>query len=262
MTELRRYNPVAYLVGGVAYACTEQSPDGISMEAREVLAVITERDAEIARLNAQIKRREDWVEEEKAEAAGWKKNEQIEALKTTIAEQQDYHNLLRKGVRDAAEVIEKLKDTIAERDAEVKALETISENITDYYIEREKKLLDSYINEDSELLALRQKVAERDAQIAQLKKFMAFNSRSFEILIEKHDAEVDLLNGLVMAYHEREEKATSTAWQPFSGTPVPCENFDGCGVIQHNDYLVVWCGQEEAAMHLPDNYRLCQLVQP
>ena len=205
---------------------------------------------------------------------------------------------------------------IGERDAEVKALETISENITDYYIERESKLLDSYLNEDSELLALRQKVAERDAQIDQLKKFMAFNSRSFEILIEKHDAEVDLLHGLVMAYHKREEKTNTdneayelehTAWlaevrnnealketvktleemlgnqvdfytkksielhdrfieaypwQPFSGTKVPCENFAGCGVIQHNDYLVVWCGQEEAAMHLPDNVRLCKMVEP
>jgi len=186
MNELRRFDLYPFQAEWGAGVDENDASDGDYCRADEALATIAERDAEIAR------------------------------QKATIAEQQDYHNLLRKGVRDACEVIDKLKATIA----------------------------------------------ERDAQIAQLKKFMEFNSRSFSIMIAKHDAEVDRLNALVMAYHIREEKAASTAWQPFSGTSVPCENFDGCGVIQHNDYLVVWCGQEEAAMHLPDNVRLCKMVQP
>ena len=66
-----------------------------------------------------------------------------------------------------------------------------------------------------------------------------------------------------MAYHAREEKAASTAWQPSYGDSVPCAEFGyKSGVIQHGNHLVVWSGQEEAEVYLPDNVRLCKMVQP
>ena len=183
MNELRRFN-VYPDYDGKLVVVERNATDGDYCRADEAPAAIGERDAEIAR------------------------------QKATIAEQQDYHNLLRKGVRDACEVIDKLKATIA----------------------------------------------ERDAQIAQLKKFMEFNSRSFSIMISKHDAEVDLLNGLVMAYHEREEKAASTAWQAMLDHVVTIGNVELS--IYDNSVHVSVDGEPTLVFVLPDDIRLCQLVQP
>jgi len=56
------------------------------------------------------------------------------------------------------------------------------------------------------IAALNAEVADLARKCEQLKKFMEFNSHSFDITIERHDAEVDRLNALLMEYHVREQE--------------------------------------------------------
>jgi len=59
------------------------------------------------------------------------------------------------------------------------------------------------------IAALNAEVADLGRKCEQLKKFMEFNGRSFEIMIERHGAEVDRLNALLMEYHVREQMRCS-----------------------------------------------------
>ena len=287
MNELRRFDLYPFQAEWGAGVDENDNIDGDYCRADEALAAIGERDARIAALTVKLGLVKNTsmklvfkIDQLRSTIA--ERDAEIARLTATIAAQENYQKMLRKGVRDAAEVIASLKATIAEKEVH-RVIDLVFSQPTET---------------EEEVKALKATVAERQTQIDQLKKFMAFNSRSFEILIGKHDAEVDrhyaevdLLNDLVMAYHEREEQANesyelehtawlaevrvntslldqlrsalkATAWQPFSGTSVPCANYPGCGVIQDGNLLVVWCGQDEAAIYLPANYRLCQLVQP